>query len=108
MDLHYESLLGVSRRIREGETTSREVTAALLDRIRRHEGSLHSIQMLLAETAMEEARRADTDIAAGAWRGPLHGVPVGIKDLLWTKGLPDHWRHGYPARFPARSRRDRR
>ena len=36
----------------------------------------------------QQARQADAEIAAGKWRGPLHGVPIGIKDLLWTKGLP--------------------
>jgi len=88
MDVHFESLLGVSQRIREGEISSQDVTAALLDRIERYDGVLHSAQMVLAASAMDEARVADAEIAEGKWRGPLHGVPVGIKDLLWTMGLP--------------------
>jgi len=88
MDLHYESLLGVSQKIRDGEVSSQDVTAALLERIERYDGQLHSTLMVLADAAMEQARAADAEIAGGKWRGALHGVPVGIKDLLWTKGLP--------------------
>jgi amidase len=87
-DLHYLNLLEVSRRIRRREISSRDVTRILLDRIERHEPRLNSILMLLADAALEDARRADAEIASGFWRGPLHGVPIGIKDLLWTKDLP--------------------
>lgn len=88
MGVHYDSLLSVSDRIRRGELTSAGVTAELLDRIARHDGRLHSALIVLADDAMTQARQADAEIAAGNWRGPLHGVPLGIKDLLWTKGLP--------------------
>jgi len=60
----------------------------LLERIERHESRLHSIALLMRESALEQARQADAEIAAGLHRGPLQGVPVGIKDLLWTEGLP--------------------
>jgi amidase len=88
MDLHYLGLIEVSERIRRREISSVEVTEALLARIARHEPRLNSILMLLAEQAIEQARTADAEIAAGQWRGPLHGVPLGIKDLHWTKDLP--------------------
>jgi amidase len=87
-DVCYLGLLDVSEKIRRGALTSEAVTRALIDRIERYESSLNSILMLLAETALEEARRADKEIARGFWRGPLHGVPIGIKDIFWTKGLP--------------------
>jgi len=87
-DVHYLGLVEVGERIRRRELTSEAVTRALLERIARHEGRLHSILMLLADAALEQARQADAEIAAGFWRGPLHGVPLGVKDLLWTKGLP--------------------
>jgi amidase len=87
-EIHYLGLLEVSERIRRRELTAEAVTRAALQRIERHERRLHSILLLMADTALEEARRADREIAAGLWRGPLHGVPIGIKDLLWTKGLP--------------------
>lgn len=88
MDLHYLTLLEVSERIRRREVSSLEVTQALLARIERHEPRLNAIIMLLADQAIGQAQQADAEIAAGQWRGPLHGVPIGIKDLHWTKGLP--------------------
>ncbi|HEX8058904.1 MAG TPA: amidase, partial [Novosphingobium sp.] len=88
MAIHYDELLPVSERIRGGDLTSVEVTTALLDRIERYDGLLHSALIVLTDQAMEQARRADAEIAAGRWRGPLHGIPIGVKDLLWTKGLP--------------------
>jgi amidase len=88
MELHYLGLLEVSDRIRRRELSSLEVTEALLARIARHEPRLNAILMLLADQALDEARRADAEMAAGQWRGPLHGVPLGIKDLHWTRGLP--------------------
>jgi amidase len=88
MAIHYDSLLSVSGRIRAGELSSAEVTTELLGRFARYDGRLHSALMVLASEAMAQARQADAEIAAGKWRGPLHGIPVGVKDLLWTKGLP--------------------
>ena len=87
-DLHYRSLLEIADRIRRQDVTSETVTELLLERIEQHEGRLHSIALLMADSALEQARRADREIAAGLYRGRLHGVPVGIKDLLWTEGLP--------------------
>jgi amidase len=86
-DVAYLSLLEVSERIRRRELTSETVTSALLERIERFDGGLHSFQMVLADPAMKQARTADREIASGQWRGPLHGVPIAIKDLLSTKGL---------------------
>ncbi len=88
MELHYHGLLEISELIRRREVASLEVTQALLARIERHEPRLNSILLLLAEQALDQARHADAEIAAGQWRGPLHGVPIGLKDLHWTKGLP--------------------
>jgi amidase len=88
MDLHYLSLLEVSGRIRRGELTSLAVTEALLARIERHDPALNAVLMTLTDQALEAAEQADREIAAGFWRGHLHGVPLGIKDLHWTRGLP--------------------
>jgi len=86
--IHYESLTGIASRIRDREVTSRQVTEALLDRIAHYDGRLHSAQMVLADLALDQAAAADAEIADGHWRGPLHGVPIGVKDLLWMEGLP--------------------
>lgn len=88
MTLHYLGLIEVADLIRRRTVTSEEVTRDLLARIERHEGRLNSIALLLADSAIEEARRADAEIAAGYFRGRLHGVPIGVKDLLWSEGLP--------------------
>jgi amidase len=87
-DLHYASLLEVSRLIRYRHVTAQEVCQALLDRIDRLDAKLNSFVLVLRDTALAEASRADREIAAGLWRGPLHGVPIGIKDLLDVAGVP--------------------
>lgn len=87
-ELHYLSLLAISARIRRRQVTSEEVTRGLLERITRVDQALHSFITVLPEPALAEARRADAEIDAGGWRGPLHGVPLGIKDLLCMQGVP--------------------
>jgi len=87
-DLHYASLLKVSQLIKTRQASSVEVTQALLDRIARLDSALNSFLLVTSESALAEARQADKEIAAGQWRGPLHGVPLGLKDLLYTKGVP--------------------
>lgn len=87
-DLHYLSLLEISGRIRRGQPTSEELTQRLLERITRLDQTLHSFITVLPGAALEDARRADREIASGNWRGPLHGVPLGVKDLLDMQGVP--------------------
>jgi len=71
--------------------TSERLTRICLDRIERHDGRLRSVITLTRERALERARLADREIAAGKYRGPLHGIPYGVKDLLDTKGIPTTW-----------------
>ncbi len=73
------------------QVTSVELTELALARIRAHDPQLHCAVTLLDERALEHARQADRDIAAGRWRGPLHGVPCGVKDLLAVPGHPTTW-----------------
>ncbi len=87
-DIAYQGLLEVSEKVRRRELTSEVVTEALLSRIAEHDARLHSFTLVLADRALDEARQADREIAAGQWRGPLHGVPVAVKDLLDVAGLP--------------------
>ena len=88
MSIAFESLSNVSERIRRGDVTSREVTRAMLDRIAALDGTYRSYATVLPERAMARAERADEEIAAGLWRGPLHGVPVAVKDLCNTVFAP--------------------
>ena len=80
-----QSLAGLSRAVWDGEVSPVEVTAALLARIDLDE--TNAFITVSAERAMDDARRAKAEISAGRHRGPLHGVPVAIKDLVSTAGV---------------------
>jgi amidase len=84
--LCFLSLSEVGAQIREGKLTSTEVTRNILDRIRKYDG-LHAYNLVTAESALRAAARADAELRGNRWRGPLHGVPVAVKDLCWTKGV---------------------
>ncbi len=73
------------------QLTSVELTRLCLDRLRRHDPILHCVVTLTEERALEAARRADAELAAGRWRGPLHGIPWGAKDLIAVPGHPTTW-----------------
>ncbi|MBD3872599.1 MAG: amidase, partial [Acidobacteria bacterium] len=77
--------------IRIGEISSVELTTLYLERLKRHDAELHCVITLTEERAMEQASRADRELARGVWRGPLHGVPWGAKDLLAVRGYPTTW-----------------
>jgi amidase len=87
-DLHYLELLEVGRLIQARELSSVEVTQSLLDRIGKLDGKLKSYATVTPDDALADAAMADDEIAKGQVRGPLHGVPIGIKDLCWTNGVP--------------------
>jgi amidase len=87
-DLAYLELTEVGRRIQAGELTSVAVTQAMLDRIAALDGRLLSYALVLPELALAQAAKADAEIAQGTIRGPLHGVPVAVKDLCWMEGVP--------------------
>jgi len=88
LDLAYQSLTTVSDRIRRKQVSSTEVTDALLRRIANLDGRYRSYATVLAERAKERAKTADAELARGLWRGPLHGVPVAVKDLCYTTFAP--------------------
>lgn len=86
--LHYLELIELAARIEAREISALEVTRAQLDRIDAIDHDLGSYVHVTAETAIAEAKAADAEIAQGRYRGPLHGVPIALKDLFWTKGIP--------------------
>ena len=86
--LCFLSLNELSALLRRREVTSMEVTRAVLDRIHQQNPSLRAYLTVLDNSALRQAEAADKEIAAGQWRGPLHGVPIAVKDLCWTKGVP--------------------
>ena len=87
-DLHYLSLDEVARRLKARKLSSVEATQAMLDRIGKFDPKLKSYATVTPERALADAKRLDGETAAGKSRGPLHGVPIGIKDLCDTEGVP--------------------
>ncbi|WP_216851259.1 amidase [Acidisphaera sp. L21] len=86
-DLHFLTITQASVLIRTGKLSPVELTKAYLDRIHRLDGELHAYILVLGKTAMDEARRAEAEIAGGDWKGPLHGIPIGLKDIYNTAGI---------------------
>jgi amidase len=86
--LHYLELAEVAALIRNRDVSSREVTQTQLDRIAALDGELHSYALVMADAALAQAGAADAETAAGHSRGPLHGVPIAIKDLCQIKSFP--------------------
>jgi amidase len=82
-DVHYLNLVDVSQKIRSKAISSEEVTRTLLARIEKLDKRYGSYRTVLTERAMSQARAADAEIARGIWRGPLHGVPIALKDLCY-------------------------
>lgn len=74
-----------------GQVTSVELTRMYLDRLKRHGPRLECVVTLTEELALEEAERADREIAGGGLRGSLHGIPWGAKDLVARRGYPTTW-----------------
>ncbi len=70
---------------------SLELTELALSRLKRYDPALHCVVTLTETLALEQAERADAELDAGRWRGPLHGVPYGAKDLLAVPGYPTTW-----------------
>jgi amidase len=87
-DIPYCGLLAVSDLIRQRQLSAVEVVSAVVERIDRYNPTLNGFLLVLSDQALDQARQADREIAAGQWRGPLHGVPVGIKDLIDVAGYP--------------------
>jgi len=81
----------LSELVRTRQVTATELTRLYLDRLKRHGPTLQCVVNLTEERALRQAAQADAEIAAGRYRGPLHGIPWGAKDLLATKGYPTTW-----------------
>lgn len=89
--LAFYSVGELSVLIKNRKITSVELTRIFLARLKKFGPGLHCIVTVTEDLALEQARFADAEIAAGKYRGPLHGIPYGAKDLLATKGIPTTW-----------------
>ena len=90
-DVAFSSVTELSRQVRSKEVSPLELTELYLSRIKRLDPQLLAIITLTEELALTEARRAEQEIANGQYRGPLHGIPYGVKDLLDTEGIRTTW-----------------
>ena len=90
-DLAFAPLAELASLLRHRKVSSVELTRLYLDRLRRYDPLLECVITLTEELALQQARRADREIAAGGWRGPLHGIPWGAKDLLAVPGYRTTW-----------------
>jgi amidase len=85
--MHYLGLQQVARRLQAGDLSPVVLTRHVLDRIARIDPTLESYATVMADPALAAAARAEREIRAGNYRGPLHGVPIGVKDLCYTRGV---------------------
>jgi amidase len=87
-EIFYLELAELTRRMHAKELSPVEVTRSLLDRIDLLDRRLQSFALVLPEMALRQAHQAEEEIGRGEIRGPLHGAPLGIKDLCWVQGIP--------------------
>ncbi len=90
-ELAFAPLGVLSRLLETRQVSALALTRLALDRLRRYDPVLHCVVTLTEERALGQAERADREIAAGRYRGPLHGVPWGVKDLFAVAGYPTTW-----------------
>jgi len=90
-DLAFYSIGELSALIKTRQITSEQLTRFFLERLKKFGPRLECVVNLTEDLALEQARRADRELASGHYRGPLHGIPYGAKDLLATKGIPTTW-----------------
>lgn len=86
-DQAFATLTETAKAIRRREISPVELTAAMLERIRTLDPALHSYATVTPDLAMAQARKAETEISAGRYLGPLHGIPIAIKDICDTAGI---------------------
>jgi aspartyl-tRNA(Asn)/glutamyl-tRNA(Gln) amidotransferase subunit A len=85
---HASPIATIASQLRARQISPSELAEQVLTRIAEHDPELNAFQLVMADSARAAARRAEQEIADGNYRGPLHGVPVAVKDLLAIKGTP--------------------
>lgn len=90
-DVAFLSAVEQAALLRSGDLSPVELTELYLERLDSIGRDLNSVVTLTADLAMRQAQRAEAEIARGEWRGPLHGIPWGAKDLLATNEIPTTW-----------------
>lgn len=90
-ELAFYSILQLASLIKNKKITSFELTRFFIDRLKKYGDTLQCVISLTEDIAMQQAVQADKEIAAGKYRGPLHGIPYGLKDLFAVKGTKTTW-----------------
>src|SRR5436309_2730034 len=90
-DVLFQPVTELSKMLRARKLSPVELTRAYLSRIEALNPTLSAFATITGEVALDEARRAENEIGAGKYRGPLHGIPYGAKDLVATKGIRTTW-----------------
>ena len=90
-DLAFYPVSALSKLIKSRQITSTQLTRMYLKRLKKYGPKLECVITLTEELALEQAEKADKEIASDHYRGPLHGIPWGAKDLLATKGIKTTW-----------------
>jgi aspartyl-tRNA(Asn)/glutamyl-tRNA(Gln) amidotransferase subunit A len=88
MDIPFLTIAELGRAYDNKELSPVEVTRTLLDRIATHDGKLHSFIRVTEDVALAQAKTAEAELMAGRRRGPMHGIPYGLKDIVETAGIP--------------------
>jgi Asp-tRNA(Asn)/Glu-tRNA(Gln) amidotransferase A subunit family amidase len=91
VEMAFSSVVELSGWIKSKQITSERLTRIYLERLKKYGPQLNCVITLTEEHALKQARAADAEIAAGKYRGPLHGIPWGAKDLLDTAGIRTTW-----------------
>lgn len=90
-DLAFYSISELAYLIKNKKVTSEQLTRMYLDRLKKYGPKLECVISITEELAIKQAKLADAEIAKGKYRGPLHGIPFGVKDLLAAKGYKTTW-----------------
>jgi Asp-tRNA(Asn)/Glu-tRNA(Gln) amidotransferase A subunit family amidase len=90
-DLAFYSIGELAELIRTKQITSEELTKFFIDRLKKYDPQLHCVITITEKRALDQARKMDKEIATGKYRGLLHGIPFGVKDLLATKDYKTTW-----------------
>jgi Asp-tRNA(Asn)/Glu-tRNA(Gln) amidotransferase A subunit family amidase len=90
-DLAFYSVLQLASLIKNKKISSVDLTLFYIDRIKTYGNTLQCVISITEDIALQQARAADAEIAAGKYRGPLHGIPYGLKDLFAVKGTKTTW-----------------
>jgi Asp-tRNA(Asn)/Glu-tRNA(Gln) amidotransferase A subunit family amidase len=90
-DLAFLPVTALAPLVQRRDVSSTDLTKMYLERLKKHGARLNNVVTLTEEIALEQAAQADREIRAGRYKGPLHGIPWGAKDLFATKGIPTTW-----------------